>query len=105
MPPRVRHRGRGTYQNEVEDAGTTLMTNGDIDKAQLEALKSAPPDEKLDYVVTCAFYTKRAVDLIPDQIATAIKAQRRKDRRFLGAMAAAIAAVISLATPFLLHVL
>jgi hypothetical protein len=81
------------------------MSNGDrVDQAQLEVLKSAEPEAQMEYLLTCAMETRRAVDQIPDQIATAISSQRGQDYRKVAGLAAVIAAVIGLATPYLLHI-
>jgi putative sterol carrier protein len=76
--------------------------NGKMDDAELTALKAAAPDEKLDFVVTCAYETKKAVEAIPDQIADAIKSQRRKDWKRIVLVAGTIATLISLASPYVL---
>lgn len=81
------------------------MTNGAMDRAQLDALKTADPSEQMEYLLTCAMETRRAVDRIPTQIAEAIILQRGQDYRKVAGLAAAIAAVIGLATPYLIHIL
>ncbi|HET6496631.1 MAG TPA: hypothetical protein VFH61_14835 [Thermoleophilia bacterium] len=80
-----------------------MTSNGDIDKAELEALKEAPTEQKLDYVLTCTFKTKRAVDRLPQMIEAALRKQRNADFRRIATLCAVIAAVISTATPIVLH--
>jgi hypothetical protein len=81
------------------------MANGAMDKAQLDALKTAKPEDQMEYLLTCAMETRRAVDRIPAQIAEAIVLQRGQDYRKVAGLAAAVAAVIGLATPYLIHLL
>ncbi len=78
------------------------MSNGKMDDAQKRALMVSDPDAQIDYLLTCVQETRRAVEAIPGQIAVAIASQRKRDFRRIAATAAAIATIISLATPYLL---
>ena len=80
------------------------MSNGIIDKAQLDAILAGPDDAKLNMAVECAWETRKAIDSIPDQIAVAIASQRTRDFRRVVAVCGAIAAIISLVTPYVISI-
>lgn len=80
-----------------------MGVNGDIERAELEALKAAPLDEKLDWIVTCAYKTNKAVEAMPDVIADAIALEKRRDAKRLSAIAAGVGAVAGILTPIVLH--
>lgn len=78
------------------------MSNGKMDDAQKRALMQSDPDAQMDYLLTCVQETRRAVEAIPGQISSALALQRKRDFRRVATTAAAIATIISLATPYLL---
>jgi hypothetical protein len=80
------------------------MSNGKMDSVELSTLKSAPVDEKLDYVVTCAYETKQAIEALPQTIEAAIRRRRRRDLAFVGSVASAIAVLAGLISPYLLRI-
>jgi hypothetical protein len=86
------------------------MANGQVmDDAELKALKSLPVDEKLDYVVTCTYEVKKAIEAMPDLVSDAIAQHRLECRavskKQLCALFSLIGACVGLATPYILAII
>lgn len=52
--------------------------NGKMDEATLEAIKAAPEHEQMEFLLTCAFETRRAVKNLPELIDAAITEHETK---------------------------
>jgi len=79
------------------------MTNGRIDAAKIDALMHGPQEDRDRYLLTCAVETRHAIEDIPDIVATYIQDQRKRDLRVASVVAGAIAAIVSMLTPYLLR--
>lgn len=81
------------------------MANGEqMNEAALEAVLNGSDEDKLTFSVRCSWAAMNAIEQIPDQIEEAIRTQRRRDRRMIIGIASAIATVISIATPIIIHI-
>jgi len=74
------------------------MTNGRIDAVKIDALMHGPQEDRDRYLLT-----RHAIEDIPDIVATYIQDQRKRDLRVASVVAGAIAAIVSMLTPYLLR--
>jgi len=86
------------------------MSNGAIDKAEVEAILSSGQREKIDrYLVESVHQLTTVVELFPAVVAEAVAVHRAtcrtQSRKHVAAVAGAIGAGVALATPYIIHML